>query len=316
MAKKKDEVKITADHIKAAIKNKFSDTQRYGVLTEVNSGTGYLGMTWIDALVISLWPSDGMHRMAFEVKVSRADFLSEMKKHSKNEFFREHCHEFWYATAKGVVKSEDEIPEGCGWMCMRGDSQLVIKKQAQRKVDVLLDDTFVASITRSCLNAEGAQRTNLIADLRKGREYKELYATQKAVESFIKKRGERHWYASDKTAEEIEKELDEATMEKEHKVSAEQVEGAMNNIRQKFSLFLMDMLQMSKHLLTDVDEHGSFILGRYSNRDEEENMPMLTDLIKKIKKRGQSYSFNKKNAKAEVAFFQEFLKKEMDKNDN
>ena len=37
---------------------------------------------------------------------------------------------------------------------------------------------------------------------------------------------------------------------------------------------------------------------------------------KKMKKRSQSYCNDKKNAKLEMAFFEEFLKEHKDKNDN
>jgi len=301
--------KITSDHVYKAIKDKFSDPQRYATMSEVNCGTGYAGKSWIDALVISLWPSDGLHRMAFEIKVSRADFLSEMKKHAKNEFFREHCHEFWYATAKGVVKSDDEIPEGCGWMCMRGKNQLVIQKQAQRKADVLNDDLFIASIARSCFNAQGNQREILENEIMNSPNFKSKKAVCEAVRSFIKSRGGGYWNSFDKNKEEVIESLNLATVDKEHRVNAEQIEQNLNNIRTIFSKFLTDILPMAAHTLIDVDDMGSFLVNAYGYSNDDKVYRMLTDLYKSIKKR-TSYGNQKKLAKEELKFFEELLKGE------
>jgi len=301
--------KITADNVYRAIRNKYSDRQRYAVMSEVNCGTGFAGKSWIDGLVISLWPSDGLHRMAFEIKISRADFLSEMKKHAKNEFFREHCHEFWYATAKGVVKSEDEIPEGCGWMCMRGKEQLVIKKQAQRKATVLNDDLFVASMARSCFNAQGDQKNILRQEIMKSDDFKAKDAVCDAVQSFIKSRSGEYWNYFDKKKEDVIEDLRMATVDKEHKINSHQVEQNLNNIRKIFGRFLTDILPMAAHALTDVDEEGAFLINTYGYKNDDKVYHMLTDLYKRIKKR-TSYGNEKKIAKEELKFFEELLKGE------
>lgn len=68
----------------------------------------------VDAFAIRCWGSGiGNRRIAFEVKTSRADFLSELRRPMKREFAMDVSHQFFFATPKGLVDGR-EIPHGCG----------------------------------------------------------------------------------------------------------------------------------------------------------------------------------------------------------
>ena len=58
------------------------------VLEEVANGTGSYQHRWIDAAVFEMWPSKGLSRSAFEVKVSRADFINELRQPEKQDDWR------------------------------------------------------------------------------------------------------------------------------------------------------------------------------------------------------------------------------------
>ena len=139
MAKAKTKHKWTAEEVLKLLRQRYSsDRDRYILCEQVSPATGYRSKsTWIDAMVISCWPSDGIHRQSFEVKVARADFLSEINTPSKNAWFKDNSTQFWYVTAPGVVTSADEIPEGCGWLLAQKGS-LVMKKQARTKRDITI----------------------------------------------------------------------------------------------------------------------------------------------------------------------------------
>jgi len=302
----KEKKPITAEDVFNAIESKFDDPQRFAVLREVNEGTGYRGRSWIDALVISLWPSDGLIRSAFEIKISRGDFISELKKGGKNEFFKKCCHEFWYATAKDVVKSEDEIPEGCGWMVMRG-KRLVIKKHAKIKRRVKADDMFWASIVRSCFNATGLKRKNLINEIRNGDDYKEKMRVFTAVKKYLHRNGHKHWYPYDKTVDEIESDLNTASPDKAQQENIEQIRQCMVGTREAFQKFLVKIFPLACHLLTNTNEDGHFILDRYGSTDEKDLYPILHDLFKILKKRSPSYRYDKKYAREAMKFFKKLV---------
>lgn len=74
--------------------------------------------TRIDLYAVNLWPSKGCHLLAYEVKVSRSDFLSELKHPEKRAQALRISTEFYFATPQGLVQP-DEIPEECGLVEVR-----------------------------------------------------------------------------------------------------------------------------------------------------------------------------------------------------
>lgn len=69
----------------------------------------------------------------WEVKVSRSDFLSDIRS-AKYERYLPHCRKLYFATPAGLL-SKDEIPEGMG-LTVRGDNGWhVVKAPRLRKVD-------------------------------------------------------------------------------------------------------------------------------------------------------------------------------------
>lgn len=156
---------VTSETVVAALRAKYSDTQRFCVLEQVCNGTGAHASSWIDVAVVSLWPSDGLFRRAFEVKVSRGDFKRELDNPGKNQWARESFHEFWFATGPNVVKSMDEIPEGCGWMEVRGQ-KLVTHKFAQRASVTKCGDHLIAAFARACNKEVAAQGKRLVATIK------------------------------------------------------------------------------------------------------------------------------------------------------
>src|SRR5664279_2449362 len=67
---------------------------KYIALTQVASSTG--GATNIaDVMVLGAWHSSGNELEGFEVKVSRADWLNEVKNTSKCVPSKKYCHRWW-----------------------------------------------------------------------------------------------------------------------------------------------------------------------------------------------------------------------------
>ena len=66
-----------ANEIKALLHNKYAPPV-YAFFTEVGSSTGFANR-YIDAVAYSLYPSMHHEIHGFEIKVSRSDFLNEMK---------------------------------------------------------------------------------------------------------------------------------------------------------------------------------------------------------------------------------------------
>lgn len=181
-------LKYKANELIDRLKIKFSSGQRYVVLEQVCDGTGKYASSWIDAIVINLWPSEGCSRSAFEIKVNRNDFLNELKRPEKNAWAREYCHEFWYIGPPDVIK-EEELPEGTGLMIPYGKGLKVIRA-ARRKEKAELDDVFLASLARS-LQYNSMREKNISKRdlLKESEEHQRALRWEEETDKFLKSRG-------------------------------------------------------------------------------------------------------------------------------
>ena len=79
------------------LSNKFPSPQ-YAFLSQVRNQTGYGnlsdGIRTADAMALGLWPSRGNYLHGFELKVSRSDWLNELKDPAKAEAIAKYCDMF------------------------------------------------------------------------------------------------------------------------------------------------------------------------------------------------------------------------------
>lgn len=62
-----------------------------------------------------------------EVKVSRSDWLSELREPEKAEAWKQYCH-YWYLVVSDLGIVKDDLPEGWGLMVKHGRSLRVVKR--------------------------------------------------------------------------------------------------------------------------------------------------------------------------------------------
>lgn len=89
---------------------------RYAVLFEVRNATGFSVKRrsgYCDALVMGLWPSRGLELWGLEIKVSRSDWLRELKQPEKAEEFLPYCHR-WFIVAPADIIHPGELPPTWG----------------------------------------------------------------------------------------------------------------------------------------------------------------------------------------------------------
>lgn len=84
-------------------------------LRELRVGTGRQngGAQRLDAFALNTLPYTAMKRVCYEVKTSRADFLSEIKRPLKRRIGMRYSNEFYFVTCAALV-SLTEIPPECG----------------------------------------------------------------------------------------------------------------------------------------------------------------------------------------------------------
>lgn len=70
----------------------------------------------LDAFAISAWASTGYRRVAYEIKVSRSDWLNELRDPEKSWQGRNLSNQFYFALGPGVYRKGDvaKLPPGCG----------------------------------------------------------------------------------------------------------------------------------------------------------------------------------------------------------
>lgn len=78
----------------------------------------------IDFFAIHAYPSKQHHRIAFEVKVSRADFRKEVKDPTKRRMALMFSNEYYFVTPPNLVQL-NEIPPECGLMTYHADSDVL-----------------------------------------------------------------------------------------------------------------------------------------------------------------------------------------------
>lgn len=155
---------MTEAELLSALRRRFTfsgngGSGRYAFLTHVRTGAAW-DQQEIDALVICLWPSDGLALLGFEVKCSRTDWLREIKPDtSKSERTRRLCDSFTVVAPASVVKV-GELPEGWGLLlASRTDAGLRLYQQTKPMVRQVVPgepDTVSRSFLVAMLRAAGA----------------------------------------------------------------------------------------------------------------------------------------------------------------
>lgn len=114
------------------------------------SGRGHLRMdAWVMA---KSWVSPKV--TAYEIKVSRSDFLKD----DKHQKYMDYCNEFYFVCPRGLIQPE-ELSDGCGlvWVSKTG-GKLFTKKRAPYR-DVTIPESLFRYIIM-CRATIGGEKTN------------------------------------------------------------------------------------------------------------------------------------------------------------
>jgi hypothetical protein len=101
-----------------------------------------------DFIAQDLWVSKGFELHGHEVKVSRSDWLRELKDATKADEFRRYCHRWWLVIPDASLVRPGELPEGWGQLSVRNGSLRVVVPAPQLDPDPMPRE-FVASLLRA-----------------------------------------------------------------------------------------------------------------------------------------------------------------------
>lgn len=126
---------------------------RYVGAEHVRNAAGFEHQRTADYVAMDLWPSSGLLLHGHEVKVSRSDWLTELKQPEKAGAFRPYMDRWWLVAPHGVVR--DDLPDGWGLMVPVVDGLRVVK-QAPRLESEPMPKTMLAAFLRAAVKT--AQR--------------------------------------------------------------------------------------------------------------------------------------------------------------
>lgn len=147
----------TSAQVKALLRARFGGGSQSMVMFEVRNSTGHDANRSIDAVTMSLWPSLGLELTGMEIKISRSDWLRELKDPAKASATFEYF-DRWYLVAPRNVAKIEEIPGPWGWMAPENDKLVVIKKAPENPDIKPIDRKFLAALLRG----QAAQDDGLI----------------------------------------------------------------------------------------------------------------------------------------------------------
>lgn len=117
-------------------------------IPEFRGGTGWACEQRVDAIAMHLWPSRGLELIGYELKVSRNDWIHEMKNPYKCQFMKKFCDK-WYLVVSdlSIVKYAEELPPDWGLKFVeKGEIKTLI--EAKKLSPIPIDRIFLASLMR------------------------------------------------------------------------------------------------------------------------------------------------------------------------
>lgn len=108
---------MSASNIRRSMERKFCQPE-WALFHEVAEATG-MAQRRIDAVAMNLWESRGLSIHAFEIKISRADWLRELRNPLKAEGIIRNCDHFWVVAPAGIV-GPGELPPTWGHYSVDG----------------------------------------------------------------------------------------------------------------------------------------------------------------------------------------------------
>ena len=200
MVKKHD---ITAKTIRDLLVARYQQPEWF-LRFEVSNGTGGHFRGNADAVAMNMWPSRGLVLHGFEIKVSRSDWLNELKNPRKSERFMEHV-DYWWLVAPPHVALDSEIPPKWGWikatpkrLRIHKDAPPLFEPGDEKSIDRIFvaalvrqgaanDWLFKETVERAVKSVTDRQLKHTAKELEQLREYQKAFADTLGISSF------RHW---------------------------------------------------------------------------------------------------------------------------
>jgi hypothetical protein len=155
---------MKSDFILNVLKQNHPHSDGWIFLSELRTATGFSPSSvldthrYIDAFAIHTGRNKNLLRVAYEIKVSRADWLSEVKDCRKRTQAYFLSNRFYYAVAAGILDLRkdllDDCMDGCGVLEIDEDGSIQLVRAALTREAWPMPDSFVASILRKAFRTQ------------------------------------------------------------------------------------------------------------------------------------------------------------------
>ncbi len=149
MKKQIDIVQMEASKIMQYLRG-IHDPTEWCFFEELRTATGAVKkdeFNFLDAWAINYHPSKHNVVRCYEIKISKSDFKSEIRKPTKRRSGVRYSNEFYFVAPKGVLKIED-IPVECGLMEVEASGMIEVTIKAPFRDTCPPTWRFLASVCR------------------------------------------------------------------------------------------------------------------------------------------------------------------------
>lgn len=144
----------------------------WAFIPKVRNAAGFQATRTIDAIAMSLWPSRGLEIHGHEIKVSRSDWLRELKDPSKAEAFTDLCDRWWLVVSDAKIVAAGELPPTWGLMVASGRGLRVVVQAPELPAtdSPWMPRTFLAALLRSATRTQEVTPAEIEAAVAAARE--------------------------------------------------------------------------------------------------------------------------------------------------
>ncbi|HEU4754105.1 MAG TPA: hypothetical protein VFU47_13425 [Armatimonadota bacterium] len=135
--------------VRERLKARYQEPQ-YAYFDEVRDAAGFSAVRTLDGLAMGVWPSRGLTFLGFEIKVSRADWLRELKNPQKADGWWARVDRLYLVVGDAEIVKPGELPDGWGLIVPYRDGLKIAREPLQpAKLDwTHAQRHFLASILR------------------------------------------------------------------------------------------------------------------------------------------------------------------------
>jgi hypothetical protein len=151
---------VTEGHMMTMLDARYSAVNpangpRYVTARHVRSHAGFDARRTADYVALDTWQSHlALH--GHEIKVSRSDWLAELKKPEKAAEFTPYMHYWWIVAAYAGIVRDGELPDGWGLIVPRGGRLVATKRAVYSEADPMPLSRLAAFARAICVR--GGQR--------------------------------------------------------------------------------------------------------------------------------------------------------------